>query len=117
MSRMISDLELNLRDEGTRKAIYDYLKMVKDFQLLGGESNTHRLCYHVAEDFIRVNELDVNCLDYTIGTVKEDDSKTCYIIDVSMKMSDTEWKDIDIAIDKQTMLIRTVFGMDEYVLY
>jgi hypothetical protein len=112
---MIKELKEMIKNEEVRSEIYKYLQTIQDLKTRGGQTELHKTCYSIAEEFIRVNGLDNNCVSYIIGTVKEENSY--YIIDVSIRETENEWKYIDIAIDSKTMLITTVFGMDEYILY
>ena len=112
---MIRELKEMIKNEEMRNEVYKYLQAIQDLKTRGGQTELHKTCYSIVEEFIRVNELDNNCVSYIIGTVKEENNY--YIIDVSIRETESEWKYIDIAIDSKTMLITTVFGMDEYILY
>ncbi len=113
--RILEEAKEMVTNEAMRNEVYKYLQAIQDLRTRGGQTELHKTCYSIAEEFTRVNGLMDNCVSYTIGTVKEENNS--YIIDVSIRVVENEWKYIDIVIDNKTMLITTVFGMDEYILY
>ena len=122
--RILEETEEMIMDENTRKAIRKYLQAVKDFKIRGEESEMHKLCYHLAEEFLRVNveerDFFFNAEEWKghiNSQIKEDNTSYCITVDFESLTNSKDWRSIDICIDKTTMLITTVFGVDNWYQY
>ena len=123
---MIEDLREMIKDEDIRKEVYKYLEAVQNLKTRGGEEEVHKVCYNLVEEFIRVNEeYDGESLfniykwkSHINARIKSDNTHYCITVDFEeLVESSRTWKSIDVCIDKKTMLITTVLGIDEYILY
>ena len=122
--RILEETREKIISEDTRKAMREYLQAVKDFKTRGGESEIHKLCYHLAEEFLRVN---VEERDFFFNAeewkghinpqVQEDNTSYCITVDFESLTNSRDWRSIDICIDKTTMLITTVFGVNDWYQY
>lgn len=121
---ILEEMKEMVMSEDTRKAMRKYLQAVKDFKTRGGESEIHKLCYHLAEEFLRVN---VEERDFFFNAeewkghinpqVQEDNTSYCITVDFESLTNSRDWRSIDICIDKTTMLITTVFGVNDWYQY
>lgn len=113
---MIKELKEKIKNEDTRNEIYKYLKAIQDLKVRGGQTEMHKVCCSIAEEFCRVNgfydkeEVQNVCID----TINETDND--YIVEIYLDCERDEIN-FEVVINKQTMLITTVFGIDEYILY
>lgn len=113
---MVKELKEMIKDEETRNEVYKYLKAIQDLKTRGGQKEMHKTCHSIAEEFCRVNGFydKEEVQDIHIDTVNETDND--YIVEVYLDYG-RDGASFDVVINKQTMLITTVFGMDEYILY
>ena len=122
--RILEETEEMIMDENTRKVIRKYLQAVKDFKIRGEESEMHKLCYHLAEEFLRVNveerDFFFNAEEWKghiNSQIEEDNTSYCVTVDFESLTNSKDWRSIDICIDKTTMLITTVFGVNDWYQY
>ena len=113
---MIKELKEMIKDKDIRKEVYKYLKTIQDLKTRGGKTEMHKVCCSIAEEFCRVNgfydkeEVQHVCID----TINETDND--YIVEIYLDCG-RDGMSFEVVVNKQTMLITTVFGMDEYILY
>lgn len=108
---ILEEVKETVMDENIRGVVTRYLKEIESLKVRGGETEVHKMCYHIAEEFIKLNELTDRYISYTIEDVAQDSTKTEYQVKVLLQESDNTGKYIYIFIDAKTMLIVDVEGL------
>ena len=113
---ILKEVKETVMDENIRGVVTRYLKEIESLKVRGGEAEVHKMCYCIAEEFIKLNELTDRYISYTIKEVAQDSTKTEYQVKVLLE-SETTAKYIYIFINAKTMLIEDVEGLLEWYTF